>query len=196
MSAKENEARENTKACANEKAKAEAKVKAKNQIVLVVAIVLALLILAAILWAVLLPGIRARREKSRWQAMLSDPDQACRVVLTDLKADNAFGTVAGEVLLEDEAAAAMLRQLANLFPKTHYTGEASGLSGTWSLRLRVLAPDGSYELYLTEDAIQLTHGATRFVFAYSDESGKSEGRAFYQSVESALAGNKTSDAKT
>lgn len=195
MRAKENEASENTKSCANEKAKAEAKVKAKNQIVLVVAIVLALLILAAILWAVLLPGIRARREKSRWQAMLSDPDQACRVVLTDLKADNAFGTVAGEVLLEDEAAAAMLRQLANLFPKTHYTGEASGLSGTWSLRLRVLAPDGSYELYLTEDAMQLTHGTTRFVFAYSDESGKNEGRAFYQSVESALAGNKTSEAK-
>ena len=75
-------------------------------------------------------------------------------------------------------------------------GAISDVFSPDGLSRQYTAPDGSYELYLTEDAIQLTHGATRFVFAYSDESGKSEGRAFYQSVESALAGNKTSDAKT
>lgn len=131
----------------------------------VITIAAASVALVALLLAIVLPIVKINADFDGIfdkMSQVSDPE----VMITDMGAENVFGSSQGEIRVTSPDLVSELRRLAEDFK---YKGKDSDSMGAWDIRFRVKNADGWLEVYLDEDQIYYVSGGVYYRFVPKNE---------------------------
>ena len=105
------------------------------------------------------------------------------VTITDMRAENVFGTSKGEITV---VSGDLVAELCRLCEGFKYDERDRNSFASFDIRFRVADADGFAELYLDEDEIYYVKGGVNYYFEPKNDRVEDEYEAFYRNIKKML----------
>ena len=151
----------------------------------VITIAIATVAILVLILAIVLPIVKINSDFDGIfdkMAQVSDPE----IIITDMGAENVFGSSQGEIRVTSRDLVSELCGLAEAFK---YKGKDGDSMGAWDIRFRVKSADGWLEVYLDEDQIYYVSGGNYYRFVPKNEEVEKSYSEFLSNVKKLLEKN-------
>ena len=149
----------------------------------VAGIVLGAVALISVLAAVFLPIIKINADFNKifdTMGAMHNP----QIIITDMKADNVFAPVKGEVSVDDTSSALkIIGDITAIADGFEYDGRDETV-GAWDLRVKVKDGEREATFYLSDGKISYVNKGVKYIFVASDDKTLEKYRDFYSEIAS------------